>query len=245
MTGAGIQFRMDTRPIAKAIDAAPSATYYWLRSYLRGAFIGHRDAWLQGKNTRFGRGGENSRAIRVFRIDEAPAGAPQDNWVVYDVRPRDKRVRDASQARVALGQLQGAAHAGSIVLRVHQFGEDLHSAGKLLSIPIRTRPATPKAWRAKNPGKDLIARAAKNNPNTVLLYEVTRTRGRGRPRKDGTSSAKLVERWRLRFLLRRHIDMRPTLNFYETWQAGAAERDRQFRFVADRILKDMAHGVTA
>lgn len=238
-----IQLRVDTKPLQRAFDAAPSALYYWLRSYLRGAFITHRTQWLTAKGTQFGRGGASSRAIRVFRLDEAPAGTPQDNWVVYEVRPRDKRLKDPAAARAGLARLTAAAHAGSIALQVHQEGTDINSP-QWMSIPIRTRPGRPKAWREKNPGKQLILRPSKN-PGTLLLFERTRVRGRGRPRKDGRSRAKVVERMRLRFLLRKHVDMKPTLRFYESWQSGVAERDRQFRFACDRVLKDIANGVFA
>lgn len=244
-TGASapISLRIDTTKIARALEVAPSATYYWLRSYLRGSFIGHRNVWLAGKGTQFGRGGANSRAIRVFRLDEAPPGTPQDNWVVYEVNPREKRLTDPTAARLGLARLEASVHAGSIVLKVHQEGTDIHSSG-WMALPVRTRPGSPKAWRAKNPGKELILRPSKN-PNTLLLFERTRVRGRGRPRKDGTSNAKVTERLRLRFLLRKDVDMKPTLQFYESWDRGAAERDRQFAYVADRILKDVANGVFA
>lgn len=239
-----VQFKIDTGKLQVGFERAPSSTYYWLRSYLRGVLISHRNSWLAQKSTRFGRGGADSQAIRVFRLDEAPPGASRDNWVVYDVSPRTKRMQDAAAARVGLAQLTAVAHAGSIVLKVHQEGTDIHSRD-WMSIPVRTRPGSPRAWRAKNPGKELVLRRGKNNPNTLLLFERTRSRGRGRPRKDGTTKTKTVERMRLRFLLRRDVDMKPTLRFYESWDAGAPDRDRQFRFAADRILKDIANGILA
>lgn len=243
MTGpAPITLKVDTKGLERAFSEAPSSVYYWLRSALRGVLISHRTGWLATKGTSFGRGGAgNSRAIRVFKLDEAPAGVPQDNWVVYEVFPREKRVQNPGAARTALTQLTAAIHAGSIVLKVHQEGPQIRS--DWMSIPVRTRPGSPAAWRAKNPGKELILRPSRKNADTLMLFERTRTRGRGRPRKDGSSSAKLVERLRLRFLLRRNVQMRPTLRFYESWDAGNQERTRQLRFAADRILTDLAKGV--
>lgn len=238
--GQPISFRLDPKPLEYGFDVAPGATYYWLRSALRGVLIDHRRKWLGLKGTKFGRGDDKSRAIKVWQIDEAPAGVPQDNWVVFEVHPRERRIADPNAARAALTGLVAQVHAGSIALQVHQEGTDIRSRS-WMTIPVRTRPGNPKAWREKNPGKELVLRPSKRDSGTMLLFERQQVRGRGRPRKDGTGNT-VGERLRLRFLLKRHVDMKPTLRFYESWDAANPERSRQLAYAADRILKDIARG---
>lgn len=242
-TGQGIDFRVDTKGLDEAFRRGPSTVYYWLRGYLGGAFIAHRTYWLRAKSTKFGRGGANSRATKVFRLNEA-TGTPRPNHVVYSVTPTAKRERDPARAAAALQQLQGAAFAGSIVLEVHQQGRDITSP-KWMAIALRTRPKTPAAWRAKNPAKRLITIRDAKNPNRLYLAERQRKLA---PRPAGAkatgSKRRRVKRDVLirRFLLLRRVDMRPTLNFYESWASLAGDRAREFSNISNRILQDLANG---
>ncbi len=111
----------------------------------------------------------------------------------------------------------------------------------MLVIPIKTRPNTPKRWLEKNPGKRLEFRPSKRHDGTGVLYEVTKVRGRGRPKKGHTLPA-LRERLRLRFVLQRFIDMKPTLGMYATWDDLAGERDQLFRNAAEKMQQQLQRG---
>lgn len=242
----GIELRIDTKGLADAFARGPSTSYYWLRGFLFGAFLKHRIFWLRNKSTRFGRGSEKSRAIKVWKVNEAPAGA-RDNWVVYRVSPKESRERDPNRAAALLSQLQGSAFAGSIVLEVHQKGTDIR-VPEFMAIPLRTREGSPKAWRAKNPGKQLIALRDPRNAGRLYLAERIRYRGRRAPgteKRDPQKTKVVRDRLRRRFLLLRSVDMKPTLNFYESWDQQDGERTKEFAQIATRIAKDIADGKLA
>lgn len=241
---AGIDLTLDTKDLERAFLLGPSTAFYWLRGFLFGSFLKHRTYWLRAKGTKFGRGDDKSKAIKVWRINDAPAGV-QDNWVVYRINPKEQRLRDPRAAEQGLKQLGGAAAAGSLVLEVHQKGTDIDVPGKWLTIPLRTRPRTPRAWRKKNPGKVLITIPDRRNPGRLYLYERIRYRGRraeGVKARDEGKKKVVRDLLRRRFLLVHHIDMKPTLGFYESWDAGRSERDTEFRRTADRIVEDIARG---
>lgn len=233
-----IHFKIDTSKLQDAFERGAPTLYYWMRSALRRSLIDHRVSWLSAKSTRFGRGDDKTKAIKVWKVDEAPAGIPEDNWVVYRVHPTAVRMQGNAAARAGIQQLSAEIHAGSTALKVHQEGIDIQS-NEWMAIAVKTRPKTPKKWRAANPGKDLILRPSKKNPREMLLFEIITTRGPGKG-KEGPVNAK----WRLRFRLRRFVDMKPTLKFYESWDAAGPKRDEAFRFAADRIISDIAKGIT-
>lgn len=242
MTAAGIQFRVHTKALEQAFDRGPSTVYYWLRGFLGGSFINHRTYWLKAKGTKFGRGGANSRATKVFRLNESK-GTPKPNHVVYSVTPEAKRERDPARAAQALNELQGSAFAGSQVLEVHQSGRDIKTS-EWMAIALRTRPKSPKLWRTKYPQKPLLTLRDKRNPNRMFLVERVRKLA---PRRAGTKPIKgkrrvLRDTLVRRFLLVRRVDMKPTLNFYQSWDAQAGDRAREFANISTRILKDLASG---
>jgi len=41
------------------------------------------------------------------------------------------------------------------------------------------------------------------------------------------------------------VNMDPTLNFYESWDALGGERNQEFSRIADRLTKDIARGQLA
>jgi len=224
--GTSIRFKLDTRGLEDDFAKAPATAYYWLRGYLGGCFVDHRRYWLANKGTRFGRAGQGSKATKVFPLNQAPEGALRDNWVVYQTNPKQSRVTP-EQAPDALKQLSGSAAAGSLVLQLHQEGGELHSS-KWMAIPIRTRPGTPAAWRAANPGKVLIVLADPGRPNRLFLAERIRRKHHDHLRK--------------RFLLVKSVKLKPTLRFYESWDALEQERAKNLAFCADRIQQDIARG---
>ena len=183
--------------------------------------------------------------IRVPPLGDLPDPAakpgrrpPREEDVVYRVQPREQRVGTVAEAVAGLRSMQAEAFAGSVVLRVHEFGEDVRSRNGFMAVPIKTRPKTPEKWQAKNPDKRLEFRPSKKFPGEGVLYEVTKTRGRGRPRKGETASA-VRERFRLRFVLKRVVDMKPTLGFYRTWDELSQQRDVLWRGAADRMEKQL------
>lgn len=236
-----IEVKVDTRVLEQAIEKAPAVAYFWLRNWIFGAFVKHRLTWLQSKGTKFGRGGgEGSKAIRVARVGD-PAPGPND--VGYAIDPAEPRVTpDAGAA--ALNALRAEIQTGSVPLRVHQFGEDIRTQ-RWMAIAFRTRPAKLRRWREKYPQRKLVTLPSPKNPQTLLMYEKQQVRGRGRPRKDGSAPAVKREKLVLRFVLRRFVEMDPTLKLYETWDSLQAERDARFATAASRIVKDIASGKSA
>lgn len=233
-----LQVTIDLAQFEKQMKRAPSVVYFRMRDYLGATFGKHRQQWLQAKGTRFGRGGAGGRAIRVFKINEGPE-TPADNEVAYHVRPVAQRLQDASAASRGLHDLKAEAFTGNQVLPVHEFGTDINSS-RFMAVPIKTRPKTPKAWLAANPDKRLVWRPSKTKPGTLVVYEVQRKRGRGRPKKG--EAPKIQEKLRLRFIWTRFVDMKPTLRMYESWDRLASYRADRFRFTADAIVQDILTG---
>lgn len=236
--------KIDTHGLEQAMREAPRSVYFWMHDFLKRSFESHRKQWIWRKRTtygspKFGRGTAPD-SIRIREINEGSL-VPAPNEVVYHVLPQEERMPTGKAASVALRALQGRATTGNVVLRIHEIGEDIQSSGKLMSIPVKTRPGTPKKWRAKYPGKDLVLRPSKKGTADLLLYEVIRSRGRGRPRKDGTG-ATIHERLRLRFLLTRFIDFKPTLHMMDTWTSLEGERDKLFANRATKIARDILQG---
>lgn len=231
----------DDHGLVDAIKQAPAAAYFWLRNYMFGCSFGHRKAWLAAKGTKFGRRGSDpqSRAVRVSKVGEAPA-APDFNDVVYDVQPKERRVEQGA-APAALARLSTSIYTGSTALKVHEFGEDIR-VNRWMAIAYKTRPKKIDAWRKKYPDRQLVTIPSKGG-QSLLVFEKKKVRARGRPRKGEEKPT--TERLQLRFVLRKFVEMEPTLKFYDSWDALQADRDSRFRDTANRLLKDIARGVIA
>lgn len=231
-----VRLTVDFRRVARLLTAMPKSSYYWLRVFFFDVLFQHRMRWLQAKGTKFGRG---KGGIQVGQINDhkAPGGPLSVN---YRVRPEERKAASAADATAKLERLTAEVFTGNTVLPVHEFGEDVRSA-RFMAIAIKTRPSTPARWMAKYPQKKLVLRPSKKDPNQSLLYELERVRGRGRPRKDGTGNT-VLERLRLRFLLTKFVDMKPTLKMYETWDQLARQRDQKWSEIATRMEADMAAG---
>lgn len=232
-----LQVTIDAEAVSRVLARSPKIAHFWLQGFLHRCFVLHRLEWLRRKGTKFGRGGDGGRAIRVHPVNEGPA-TPGDTDVVYRVHPREQKAATVQQAIQGLQSMQAEAFAGSVVLRVHEFGEDIRAKRKYLAVPVRTRPKSPAAWLRKYPGKRLELRPSKKFPGEGALYEVTKVGARGRPRKDG-SLPKLRERLRLRFVLKRLVDMKPTLHFYDSWEQMRAQRDQLWRGAASRMEQQL------
>ena len=235
-----ISVRVDSTSIENSMRVAPSAAYFRLRNFFGSVFGKHRQQWLSDKGTQFGRGDKAGRAIKVWPVNQGPV-APADNHVVYRVTPTDVRRPDAGQAAAGLREMGAEASTGNIVLPVHEFGTDIRS-GRWMAIPVRTRPGSPKAWREANPGKVLITRPTKTG-GELRLYEVVRTRARGRPKKG--EAPRFTEKLRLRFRLVRSVDMKATLHMYDTWDRLAYYREAAWQRAVDGPMHDIEEGVVS
>lgn len=236
-TGQPIQLLVRTEGVQRVLDAMPKVAYFWFRDYLGRSFVQHRVRWLASKGTRFGRAAKSGRGIRVGEVN-SQSGALQQNEVRYTVAPAERKMATRAAAQAAMKELRAEAATGNLVLPVHEFGTDIVSRRRGMFIPVRTLPGGFKAWRKKNPSKRLIIVPSKKGSEDRLVYEVQRTRGRGRPRKDGTSPGART-RLRLRWIVKRKVDMKPTLHFYSSWDGMAGERDRLFAQVATKMVRDM------
>lgn len=240
-----LRVTIDTTRFEAQMRAAPSVVYFRMRDFLGSAFGKHRQQWLRTKGTRFGRSGTGEgadrRAIRVFEVNKGPA-RPGPNQVVYHVRPNDVRRRNPTAAEAGLREMVAEAFTGNEILPVHEFGTDIRARGsRFMAIPVRTRPDTPAKWLAANPDKRLEYRPSKKKAGEAVLYEVKRKRARGRPKK-GVPPA-FTEHLKLRFVLTRFVDMKPTLRMYSTWQDLASYRAQRFSAAADGIVRDIERGV--
>lgn len=242
-TRGDLQFTIDFGDVLIVFQEAPKIAHYWLHGFFFDTFLQHRLHWLRRKKTSFGRGSDdpNNKATKVWKINEGP-DSPRDQDVLYRVRPANRRAASVEEARRGLQEMSAEASAGGVVLPVHEFGEDIDSKGKLLAVPIKTRPKTVRKWMQKFPNKRLEYRPSKKFPGEGVLYEITKVRGRpGRPRK-GETLPKLREKLRLRFVLKRMLDMHPTLRMYATWDELASSRDTYWKGAVDKMHKQLQAG---
>jgi len=238
-----LQFTIDVGDVHLVLSGAPKIAYFWLHGFFFDAFLRHRLTWLRRKKTSFGRGSDdpNNKATKVWKINEGPE-SPRDQDVIYRVRPENRRAATVQEAKKGLREMSAEASAGGVVLPVHEFGEDIFAKGKLLAVPIKTRPKTVEKWRRQFPNKRLEWRPSKKYPGEGVLYEITKVRGRrGRPKK-GETLPKLREKLRLRFVLKRMLDMHPTLRMYATWDELASSRDASWRRAVDKMHKQLQAG---
>lgn len=236
---------VDLEPLARAIEKGPQTSYFWLRTWMFSSLLEHRTKWLKSKSTKFGRG---KNGIKVWGINKAPQGGQDDKWVVYRVTPDAKKQTSRRAAEKALSQLRAEAYAGSVALEVHQLGTDIDVGSNWLAIPVgkvtKNNPRSPKKWRAKNPGKQLVTVPDPRRPDVLYLAEPKRYRGRRQKGRKQRNRRKKVVRTTLiwRFLLVHRVENDATLNFYESWDGLKSARQTDFARISDRILKDIARG---
>jgi hypothetical protein len=224
--------------VAKVLHQAPRIAHFWLHGFLHRSFVLHRLSWLRRKGSRFGRGSTDAgnKAVKVHEVNRGPS-VPAEQDVVYRVTPAEQKAATTAAAVQGLQQMGAEAFAGSLVLKVHEFGEDIRTPG-LMAVPVKTRPKSPRRWLEKYPGKRLEFRPSTKRPGEGLLFEVTRSRGRGRPRRDGTAPP-LRERLRLRFILTRAVEMDPTLHMYGTWDALQGQRAKLWSGAASKMHEQL------
>lgn len=237
----GISLRVDVADVQKAIRLVPRAAYFWLRAYMFQLAKEHRTQWLKNKGTRFGRVSNSGRGIIVSRVNEGQ-NPPRDNEVAYVVSPREERQPTVQAATDAIPQLRIDIFTGNKILPVHEFGIDISSAG-WMAVPVKTRPGNIHRWRERNPGAVLITLPSKRGDDKRLVYEVTLRRARGRLRKDWIGPAPVREKLRLRWVLTKTVDMKPTLKLYATWDNIQSAQDELWQRYADRMMEDIARGI--
>jgi len=235
-----LKVTVDTRVVERVIARSPKIAHFWLHGFLFKSLRDHRVTWLRAKGIKFGRRGADgsSKAIKVHRINEGPA-SPSEEDVVYRVTPKNQKTTSVSEAVAGLKQMGFEAFAGSTVLRVHEFGEDIR-VPKFMAVPVGTRPGNPEAWLKRYPNKRLLYSPSKKKDGTAVLYEVQRKGKRGRPKKGATKE--IVERLKLRFILTRFVEMDPTLNFYGMWDQLQSKRDGDWRGAASRMESQLQKG---
>ncbi len=232
-----IQFKIDTRAVRAIIAGLPKVAYFWTRDFLGRSFGQHRNTWLRSKSTRFGRGEDTGKGIKVPPVNEGSTGALRPNEVRYLVIPKDKRQETSAAASRGMDAMFAEVATDNTILPVHEFGTDIRS-NKEMFVPVKTRPGSFGKWRAAHPNARLIVLPSKRDDKR-LIYEVRRgRRPRGRP-PAGTPPP--ADRLRLRWVLTRFVEMKPTLRLYESWDSLADQRDRLWKETADKMIRDAAN----
>jgi hypothetical protein len=234
----GFRLTINATQALDQFERAPRLTYKHLRRYFNFVLIIHRQHWLSLKSNAFGRGrGGQGDAINVSNVASWRQSV-KPNQVLYDVQPSAKTAKSAIEAENLIGQIAADIYTGNVILPIHEEGRDITSASPM-AIPVKTRPGSPKAWRARNPGKSLRYKTARDG--TGLLFEVTNLKPRlARAPKGFVGPRALVtEKWRLRFILKRRVDMKPTLKFYKAWDDTAADRDRAWVERVNKLERDI------
>lgn len=238
-TDRSITFKIDTTQVRAIMAGLPKVAYFWTRDFLGRSFGQHRAKWLSSKSTKFGRGTEGGKSIRVSQVNEGSSGALQPNEVRYRVEPREKRQPTSAAAARGLDAMVAAVDTDNMILPVHEFGGTIRSQREMF-VPVKTRPGSFGKWRAAHPSAKLLLLPSKRGGGNRLIYEAQRRRaGRGRPPKDAPPAA---ERLRLRWILTRSVTMRPTLKLYDSWDQLASQRDANWREAADKMIRDAAKG---
>lgn len=233
----GFAVTIDVGPALAHFERAPRLTYKHLWSYFFEVLLDHREHWLAGKSNRFGRGsGAEGKPIGVSRVVSQQGGA-KPNQVLYNVLPKGRKAATAIEAEDKIGQIRADIYTGNVVLPIHEEGRDIRTP-KWMAIPIRTKPGTPKAWTQRNPTKRLVSRRVRGD--RVLLFERQKPK-KQRVDRDFVGPARLIEKWRLRFVLTKFVEMDPTLQFYQSWDARASSRDALWSRRLAKLERDIEY----
>lgn len=224
MTGGPIRFDLTgDDKVQEVFKKAPRSAYRHLREFVYQSWDDHRKNWRKIRAVRFAAKG---RGVKVYRVGEK--GPERINAVHYDL-PKDRRARSLGDAIGKLQKFRAEVRTGSRVLERHQEGGVMRAKGKLMPIPVKTRPADPREWRAKFPDRRLRIIPGRNG--NKLVFEETRSGRGGKNRK-----------LRLRWVLARTVRNKPKLRFYETWAQLTRLRDRKWALAAENMIRDMEAG---
>lgn len=244
-----LRVTIDTRGVQDVLQAMPKAAYFWLHRFLMRTTIDFRTSWLRNRGTKFGRR-ENGGMV-VQQVNAKQTLGPKD--IGFEVRPYEPRAGTSADAVRRLRELQMTVGTGSVVMAVHEFGTDIKTA-TFMAVPVKTRPGNIERWKAKNPGARLLFLPSKRGTGEVLVYEKQhrgrfralsgRTQARlglGRPLAPirNQSPAGNWQRLRLRWVLTKTVNMRPTLELYATWGLMKAHRDALWADSATGMVRDL------
>lgn len=244
-SNAVIDVKLDTEPFERGMRVAPVATYFWLRDAYGQAFGKHRQQFLRQTGVRF-RAGRSG--IKVPPVNKEPH---RSNHVTYSVTPTEQRRADAP-----IAQLHGQAFATSEALESLEKGSTIlpRNATKL-ALPIqlpgqrrirrgpralaRSLPKKSRLITIERNGKLFLAERIRERKGTRVRAELTKT-GKVRKRQRAT----IVERLIPRYLLVDKVKLPAALGFYRSWDDQLGVRTQIVRRAADRLIKDIARGVT-
>lgn len=224
-----VSLKIDSEVVANLLAVVPKQVLLATQRYTFGIFVEHRMAWLRLKGNKFGRG--TGKSIRVKRVGEGmDSVGPKD--VVYSLPPKDKPVTDG-EARALLADYSAAIYTGNVILPIHQFGEDIRS-GRYMAIAVNgNKIGSPAAYRAKYPGRKVVAFRSKRHPGEFVLRRKVRAR-KGIPAAYETL-----------YRLTKFVDMKPTLKFYETWEQQESEREQRWKDAVDSIYANLVRPTVA
>lgn len=241
------QFDFPTEVLERGLVLAPVATYFWLRDAVGAVFGRHRRDWIRQKRIKFG---SRKAGIRVGKVNER---LPNDHRsVIYRVDPAEQRRKDAP-----VDEIHGETYTHSEALESLQKGTTIKpKRGQFLAIPIKPRQGravrrSPREFRKRmrkssrllylenKRGTPFLAERVRKRTGQRRRAERTRT-GRVRKNQRKTFRDTLIPRW----ALVRAVRMPKALGYYETWDRGAGDRDRTMKRAADRLVKDIANGIT-
>jgi hypothetical protein len=222
-----IQWTPDTKPMEQMLQQAPAIYYKNLRELMFLALHGHRQHWLSLQGNRFGRGG---RGVKVSKVGQT---IKVTNRSVHYVLPKRRTYTTDRSALRGLEQLdKSEIRSDSTVLRHLDAGGSIKARKRRwMTIPVKARPASLKEWRKKYPSRKLAR--VKQPGGNVAIYEI-----------KGKRKKKAILRW----YQARRVTNKPTLKFYDAWDALASRRSDQFRKFSNQMvqdLKDRASGKSA
>lgn len=243
----GLSIKIDAEPFVRGFRAAPVATYFWLRNATERAFEDHRRAFLRQKAVRFNSG---ARGIKVPPVNADRAH--RSNQITYRVDPPEKRRTDAPIREIA-----GTAFATSEALAALETGATITpKKGEFLAIPIlipgRKNVKRPPSRYARALPKKSRLITLRSRSGALVIYERIRERKGTRVRAELTKTGKRRKTQRAtfrdrlipRYTLTRSAKLPAALSFYRSWDGQRQARDRIFANAADRLLRDIAKGIT-
>jgi hypothetical protein len=239
----GFSVTVDTTEALRYLILAPRSAYFHLRRFNYLTLLDHRKGWLARKGNRFGRGGTGQRGQPINVTNVQFGGSPPNpNQVSYQVLPIQKTARTREEADRLIPEIRGDIYTGNDILRIHEEGQDIKSA-RYMAVPIRTRPATIGAFRARYPGKKLITVPSKRNSNRLVYEQTTKYESKPEPGRGGPRRI-VARKRRLRWILTKTVEMNPLLQFYASWDALEQQRDQRFAEAADGMFADWRKGRT-
>lgn len=250
-----VTFKVDKDQVLRTLSHVPRLGYFWIRNYLKLITLDQRKTWLRIKGTKFERARSDGSGILVSRLNEGNV-PPKDNEVAFQVTPLAERMPSGAEAKAGLDVLRADIFTGNKILPVHEFGTDIDT-NRYMAVPYKTRPGDIHEWKRRNPNAKLITMPSKKD-GKKLVYE---TQHKARFRSFSKTTLKKLgprfglrlapapqlapvrfQKLRLRWVLTKHVDMKPTLKLFEAWEGLKGPRDKHWADTANRLAADIAAG---